>query len=140
VAAAEQHALYVDVHRALVGGERRGDGVVVVADHHARVVVQHVERAERRQRRPDRLCPRLVARDVEGRRERAAARGLDLGHDGGAVGHVGNHDVRSFAGEGECRDATEAARRARDDRGLSLQARHGRTCFLSVWVGQIRSK
>ena len=47
VLAAEQHAEHVDVHRLLVGLDRRGHRVVVVAEHHAGVVVQHVQTAER---------------------------------------------------------------------------------------------
>ena len=88
--------------------ERRGHRIVVVGDHHAGVVVQDVQPAERldgvRPRRRDRLLVGHVAAHARG----LAAGGVDRLDRLVAVADVGEHDLGALGGEALRADAGRA--------------------------------
>ena len=76
-----------------------GDRVVVVAEHHAGVVVQHVQAAEGLHRVLHRVLHRGLVGDVAGDVGGLATGGGDRLHDVVAVGHVGDDHLRALLGE-----------------------------------------
>ena len=126
VLAAEQHAQHVDVHRLLVRLDAGGDRIVVVAEHHAGVVVEHVQTAEGldRDAAPP---PRSTASSVTSQRTNAGlatGRGDRLDHLV-AVGHVGDDDLRTLGGEPLGTDPPETRRCTGDEGDLARQTTHG---------------
>ena len=125
VLAAEQHAENVDVHRLLIGRDGGGHRVVVVAQHDAGVVVEHVQTAERLDRVLHRCLDRLLVGDVA-THERCLASSCGDCLDGFVtVGQIGDHDLSTFSGEQLGADATQSRRCTRDQCHFPSQTIHG---------------
>jgi hypothetical protein len=98
-----------------------------------RVVDEHVDAAERRQRRRHDLLPALrrgdVLLDEQGRRTDLVSRGLAL------LGqHVGQHHLGAMRGKQRCLRRALPASRARDDRHGPLHIAHRHIPSIAVLV------
>ena len=119
VLAAQEHALGVHGHDLAPLLDR--GGLDVGHDDDARVVHEHVEPAEARERRLDHLAPALLVAHVVAHEDRVAADRLGRLAAERLV-HVGEHDARALAREHLRAAAPDARRGARHDRHLVFDA------------------
>ena len=125
VLAAEQHAEDVDVHRLLIRRHRRGDRVVVVAEHHAGVVVQDVQSTERLHGVLHGGFDRAFVGDVAAHEARLSTGGGDRFDRVVAVGQIGDHHACPLGGEQLGTDTAQSRRRTGDQSHFPSQTIHG---------------